>query len=221
MLRPGGGVGECICAYALASPQNIGFAVTWGIETRVIVNSTPVGILTGTLLNVEWRVKEYVAGVLVSDVSGVLNAGDPPHAEIFASIEATYTLQASLRFDDGSWITYVYPLEVRTGGATHTIGWKELDLTRHDCSDMDISIDSFVASGTRTTDPVWFSPDITVLDTGTTFSGEIPQQGVVSGLPMNLLFDGGADISEWSDLPPSMVSVEACGIGFLMQDCVI
>lgn len=219
MLHTGGVTGDCICAFAVTE-QNVGHSINWGVSTEFIVQSSvDESSSTGALDHVEYTIKQYESGVITDLRAGSVNAGDPAITELYASIEATYVVNALYFFDDGAVSVTETILELRTGGVTTILSWKTPIATLNDgCRNMTIDNPDFTADG-RSLSPIFTDPAVNVLAVGTLFTGEIPDAAMSpTGDVITIVQIGILDYGEWTDLPPAGGLL--AGFACYMPNCV-
>lgn len=173
----------------------------------------------------QYRVTEFVGGVMTNQQTGTIYSGDP-NADLVFSITptgATYIVMRAAYFANGAISNFVVPVQF---GATNTIvagaSWKLPQLTLN-CRDAICDISTFGVyppTGTRTSSPAFFDGDGNQIGVGTILNATLPENKTGLGYPITFGFSGGLDVTQWTDLPPAMNPVEVCAIGFSFVDCV-
>ncbi len=186
-----------------------------GIDFEIYSNTEGLPVSTGTLTEVQWNIAEYQGGVLMGNNSGTLAAGDPMVTNSYTSGDATYLVRLTYVYDDGAFQVMVTPYE-RVGISVNTAMYDTPVLSLN-CRSAVLEVLNLIVSGGRSSTEVWLDSSFTIIDTGDTFLGDIPDTPPM-GFP-NLVYSMGLDVTEWTDLDPALNAYEIGAIGWVTPDC--
>jgi len=185
---------------------------------------------TGSIVQIEWGIAQYVGGVEIADPAGVTLGGfiDTYTFPMYHG-DATYGITAKLTFNDGAVCWVLNYFEFRVGGVAAHGYWKTPQISLLTCiegvNNIDITTPTLgVSPVSRTQSLTWVYLDELggghTIGSGNNYVGEIPTTYDPEGMNEstglgNLVM---IDMAEWTDLP--IDAPPSVGYITLMGDCV-
>ena len=183
------------------------------------IPSSALAISSGTFLSKNWRIREYVAGVLIDTRMGTLNVGDPVASETFiGNVTATYRFDDQSFFSDGAMAILTVPVQ-KSGSILKKVLWNTPAFSIS-CRDAKIEIINLQVPADKSYQPQYFDGDANQIGLGLVFTGELPEPLSGIGALINIGFAVGLDVAQWTDLPSSIDTLQIAATGFYMVNCL-